>query len=285
MSDPVAVALISSMIGGLLVAVVNFLFYRPKIAAETKKLLAEAEKVRVEIEKIRKDGENTSIALKAVEEQAEDLLRQGRYYDDFSEAFVALEKCIKAQVAKQSNNGIDHPVIEIKHIAVAMSYSWDNFINTKFKRILEQNDEVSIKFEAVFIDAEFLKRLKIDTKDKNWAFESEQRIKSIPGFLESMEKFKERFSCSFKIYQNIPHWHGWLVKHEQAYFLFLGRTKWEFTGALPKLTVGQNEYRYYDTNSRDGIERIRLFQQWHRYYHDYVSQPVIAERSDAATTG
>ena len=48
MSDQIAVALISAIVGGLLVATVNHLFTRKKTEAETDKLRAEAEKLREE---------------------------------------------------------------------------------------------------------------------------------------------------------------------------------------------------------------------------------------------
>jgi hypothetical protein len=47
--------LISSLVGGLLVAIVNYLFTRRKTNAETEKLRAEAEKLRAESEKIRNE--------------------------------------------------------------------------------------------------------------------------------------------------------------------------------------------------------------------------------------
>lgn len=51
----ISVALISSIIGGFLVAVVNHLFTRKKTEAETEKIRAEAEKLRAEAEKIRSE--------------------------------------------------------------------------------------------------------------------------------------------------------------------------------------------------------------------------------------
>lgn len=46
-------SLVSSIVGGLLVALVNILFTRKKTLAETEKLKAEAEKLRAEAEKVR----------------------------------------------------------------------------------------------------------------------------------------------------------------------------------------------------------------------------------------
>lgn len=53
MSTDVIVSLISSIIGGVLVAVINLVFSRNRTNAEAKKFLAETEKIKVETEKIR----------------------------------------------------------------------------------------------------------------------------------------------------------------------------------------------------------------------------------------
>jgi hypothetical protein len=53
MSEQIIMALISAVIGGLLVAVVNHLFIRRKTEAEAEKFLAEAEKMRAETAKVR----------------------------------------------------------------------------------------------------------------------------------------------------------------------------------------------------------------------------------------
>ena len=50
-------SLISSIIGGLLVAIVNYFFTRNKTQAETEKLKAEADKFRAETEKVRTEIE------------------------------------------------------------------------------------------------------------------------------------------------------------------------------------------------------------------------------------
>jgi hypothetical protein len=53
MSEQIILALISAVIGGLLVAVVNHLFTRRKTEAEAEKFLAEAERMRAETAKVR----------------------------------------------------------------------------------------------------------------------------------------------------------------------------------------------------------------------------------------
>jgi hypothetical protein len=53
MATEIITSIISSIIGGLLVAIVNHVFTRKKTEAETDKLRAETEKIRAEAEKIR----------------------------------------------------------------------------------------------------------------------------------------------------------------------------------------------------------------------------------------
>jgi hypothetical protein len=53
MSIEIITSLISSVIGGLLVAIINQLFTKKKNEAETEKLKAEAEKIKAEAEKVR----------------------------------------------------------------------------------------------------------------------------------------------------------------------------------------------------------------------------------------
>lgn len=53
MPTEIVTSLISSVIGGLLVAIVNYFFTRKKTQAETEKLKAEADKIKAEAEKVR----------------------------------------------------------------------------------------------------------------------------------------------------------------------------------------------------------------------------------------
>ena len=53
MPTDILVSLISSIIGGVLVAVINLIFAKNRTNAETKKFLAETDKIKAETEKIR----------------------------------------------------------------------------------------------------------------------------------------------------------------------------------------------------------------------------------------
>lgn len=55
MSDEIIISLISSILGGLFVTLLNHLFARRKEKAETQKIQAEEEKIRIETEKLRSE--------------------------------------------------------------------------------------------------------------------------------------------------------------------------------------------------------------------------------------
>lgn len=75
--DNIMVALISSVIGGFLVAIVNHLFTRKKTEAETEKMRAEAEKLRAEAEKIKSEISKASSETKVAVEQAVEKITGG----------------------------------------------------------------------------------------------------------------------------------------------------------------------------------------------------------------
>ena len=77
MPTEIIVSLISSVIGGFLVAVVNYVFTRKKIAAETEKLRAEAEKLRAEAAKINAEADN--VRTKTITEFYTSLLEKGQW--------------------------------------------------------------------------------------------------------------------------------------------------------------------------------------------------------------
>jgi hypothetical protein len=72
MQTEIITALISSLIGGLLVAVVNYLLTKNKTQAETAKLKAEAEKIKAEADKIRVEVaklSNTVVQIRSANER------------------------------------------------------------------------------------------------------------------------------------------------------------------------------------------------------------------------
>jgi hypothetical protein len=241
MSDTVIAALISSLIGGVLVALIN---------AQTQKGFL----FRIE----RKVG-----ALEG-------------YYPTHTEAFIALAQCIRNQIKYCKGNGVANPVIELRHISVAMSFSWYDFVTTQVPKLLSEPDTKSatLNIQAAFVDPVALKGLS-DPAGIEWPTKSVDKVRDIPQFKESMSRlFGERFSFEYKTYANLPQWHGWLVtttvNQKKYHHLFMGRTKWVYDennpDEYPRMTVGHNEYRYYTERTREGMERINLFEQWHRYH-------------------
>jgi hypothetical protein len=94
----------------------------------------------------------------------------------------------------------------------------------------------------------------------------------IQNFVSGLpENLHNRLSIVAKVYKNIPHWHGYLVNNE---YLFLGRADWDLSSHKPKLSVGQNKYRYFDRTAIAGSERIDLFSDWHRYYFEFCSKSI-----------
>lgn len=206
---------------------------------------------------------------------------------DHTIALETLNKTLVDYLKRRVKSGPLH--LELKLVAVAMTFSWD-FIVDKLPKILEHKDfaSVSINLSVCFVDCDYLSRLKISTEGRNWGETSRLAEKSIPSFKKMMRKFENRFTCEFHTYENLPHWHGWLItekgfnndllnNEEVIQYLFLGRTRWEnITGVnlkrkyLPKLTVGQNEYRLYTNETKQGRSRISLFEQWHAYYFEHA---------------
>ncbi|MBK9207786.1 MAG: hypothetical protein IPL71_05590 [Anaerolineales bacterium] len=257
--SPLLTAIISAIIGPLLVFFVSKTYTDRTIKRNNKQIIDQIEDVVI--------GDHT-IALETLNKTLVDYLK------------------------RRVKSGPLH--LELKLIAVAMTFSWD-FIVDKLPKILEHKDfeSVSVNLSVCFVDCDYLSNLNISTEGRNWGDISRRAEKSIPGFKKLMRKFDNRFTCEFHTYENLPHWHGWLVtergfnnnpsnNEDVVEYLFLGRTRWEnITGDnlkrknLPKLTVGQNEYRLYTNETKQGRSRISLFEQWHAYYFERVIKKKI----------
>jgi len=104
MSIEIITSLISSIIGGLLVAVVNHLFTKKKNDAETEKIKAEAEKIRAEAEKVRVEINKLNSTVEQVNyyavTQNEEVLfdgTKGFYEQDYSGKGELLEGVISTE--------------------------------------------------------------------------------------------------------------------------------------------------------------------------------------------
>lgn len=255
---PVLVPVITSIIGPLVVFFVSRGYTDRKIQRSSQKL----------IEKIEEEIGDHEFALKKLNETLIDYLEER----------VKSAKSVK---------------LELKLIAVAMTFSWD-FILEKLPDILDREEfsAVSINLSVCFVDCMHLADpgLKISKEGRKWAKISKERERDIREYRNTMERFGSRFTCDFRTFANLPHWHGWLVTEQSSEsdtkssvdeeiitHLFLGRTKWEHNypktnkkRPLPKLTVGQNEYRLYTDQTEQGRRRISLFEGWHTYYFERV---------------
>lgn len=203
----------------------------------------------------------------AAGKQIQTILHQGKPYknhtDAFAEAITLIDECL----AGNQNNQPDEP-LEIKFITISMTYSWDELIRDEIPTLLKKYGSARVKLDVVFVDHSHLKSLQLDRNDPNWEKVSEEKPAQFEGFAKDHGDFGGRLKFSARTYRNIPHWHGVLVNGE---YLFLGRTNWEFPNGQPRLTIGQNKYRYYDNTDGagdDGKERVRLFKNWHKYYFE-----------------
>ncbi len=229
------------------------------------------------------------IGLNTNSEQASlRLLPLGTSFQDYRRAFQAATDCIEDYFQQCKSNGEESPQVEAKIIAVAMTYSWHNFIE-HIPAILSKYPSGRINVQIVFVDYRFLGNLPI-SKDSNvnWVNESKQRMEQAQAFVNTnTKKYKNRLSFTIKTYSNLPHWHGLLLNFKDDEKLFLGRTSWLFddgapTQTPPTLTVGGNKYRYYDrvSSGLEGIDQIQLFAAWHLYYFHHYSVLVCSSSSE-----
>ena len=198
---------------------------------------------------------------------------QEKSYNDYTDAFSDAGKHIHKHLEWCTKNQIGDPKIDLKIIAVAMTFSW-RFINVDIPQILRQYTTATVNLQALYIDHEFLATLPLANYDVDWAKVSEFRTSDFQRLaVTGLKQFGNRLLMEARIYKNLPHWHGVLVNDEH---LFLGRTNWLFPDGKPELTVGQNKYRYFNTSSPRGGERVDLFKNWHKYYFDFVSTQICS---------
>ncbi|WP_340199484.1 hypothetical protein [Ascidiimonas sp. W6] len=153
-----------------------------------------------------------------------------------------------------------------------MTFSWKNFICHSIPILLRKYPSIKIQLQVLFVSPEYLEKLSLSKHETNWIKESNDRILDIDDYCKTTVKdFKERFEFIARTYENLPHWHGWMVGEDH---LFLGRTKWYFDNELPRLSVGQNEYRYFNSSEKQGRERIELYNSWYQFYQDHFSKNI-----------
>lgn len=264
MSDIIVVAIIGS-VSTLLVALIGVLFSYNKTKAETELLRSQLREGQ---------AENREQIEKLTESTRE--LKQVTSYKNYKKAFQELEDNIRTYLETCKSEKIASPTIDLKLIAVAMTFSWEHFILTVIPDLLGDYPTLTINLDIVFVSHKHLQTLKIGHGDIDWLKKSEERIAEVREFHRKYRKrFGRRFNFRAKTYGNIPHWHGWLFNEDH---LYMGRTSWDIKGNnLPILMVGQNKYRHFEDPDEniEASERIELFKNWHRYYFDFASEWIV----------
>ncbi|MFN6568659.1 hypothetical protein [Dendronalium sp. ChiSLP03b] len=271
---------IAPLIPWIVVLILGLVYAKPMMGILNRLVRAKLSKDGVELEaqkqlgKIADQSEEVTQILKDISKQIEKIAQQEKPYADYGDALRDAERCIISCLndgMKRQKNTTDKNKIEIKVIAVAMTFSW-RFICDKVPKILRDYPDSYANIELTFVDHQYLEDLNLENYDINWSEESKQRIRDINNFINGLpEQLSDRLCIVARVYKNLPHWHGFLIDDE---YLFLGRTDWSFFRDKPKLTVGQNKYRYFDRSSSTGIERIELFKDWHKYYLQFGSEPL-----------
>lgn len=259
-----------------LAALILGIIYRKPVSDLISRLVrAKVSSSGVEVEthrqlgKLTHQGQEMTFILKEISKNIEEIAHHEKPFTDYIEALQDTEKRIRECLEGNKLNCTNH--VDIKILAVSMTFSW-NFVAGKVTKILKDYANAHINIEILLVDSDYLESLQLESYDINWAAESRQRVTQIKNFINGLpDNWRDRFSISARVYRNIPHWHGFLVDGEH---LFLGRTDWDFSTNKPKLSVGQNKYRYFNRSAVAGSERIDLFSDWHKYYFEFASKSI-----------
>lgn len=264
----------------IIVTIVALLFRKPltSLMDRAKALEIELNKIKLEVEDNKKFIEKAAevTAEKTVAKAKKELtdLMYGTHYDDHQEAFLQANRLIDRQLEENSKRGSGAPPLEIKIMAVGMAYSW-NAVVDKVPSMLKNYPRARIDLKILIVDPEYLELLNISKKPRDWAKECRNRISDVKKLSEESARLQGRICFSVKTYKALPHWHGILI---DGVHLFLGRTNWWFEGSRPELYVGQNRYRYFNSQEEmgdeRGSERVELFDHWHRFYWEFASVQV-----------
>lgn len=259
----------------LVVLTLGIIYRKPISDLITRLVRAKVSSSGVEVEtykqlgKLTNQGQEITSIIREISKNIEEISHHEKPYTDYIEALQDTEKRIRECLENDKSNSQNY--IDIKILAVSMTFSW-NFVAGKVPRILRDYANAHINIEILLVDSDYLESLQLEAYDINWALESKQRVMQIKNFINGLpDSWHHRFSISARVYKNIPHWHGFLVNSE---YLFLGRTDWDFSTKKPKLSVGQNKYRYFNRSVFAGSERIDLFSNWHKYYFEFASKSI-----------
>lgn len=170
--------------------------------------------------------------------------------------------------------------IQLRLIAVSMCFSW-RFINDDLVPFVRSHRDTNFLIRIAIIQPEYLSQFDLDTKKFNWA-EFSHNLPAEITLLEQRLRTEGITNLTIETfyYEGFPQYHGVLINGEH---LYLGITDWdtETESGKPRLTVGDNEYRYFNTTSKTGKSRIKLFRHWFTFcckYKNIKSLPLIPRR-------
>ncbi len=167
----ILVALISSFIGGLLVAIVNQLFTRSKTKAEAEKFRAEAEKTRAETEKTRAEVEKIRTEISKVSSET------AKIGDTVKEAASLISREYLAE--SETSRKLIQKIIELLHKHLQENKS-DRGEREEFIRIIMpilNNDRTMSEFT---IDSIISKGYLIETTPGRYEISRTAKQKFIP---------------------------------------------------------------------------------------------------------
>ena len=103
-----------------------------------------------------------------------------RTYRDYAETFVDMEMLIRDKIDDWRSNPpiaeANSLTIQLRLIAVSMTFSWDHFIAPRIPRILKSYDDVNVDLDIVFVSPEYLELIQMQPADVNWIEEGKKRI-------------------------------------------------------------------------------------------------------------
>lgn len=214
------------------------------------------------------DAANTKIAdtiadsvADKLEPKIQSIAEQGTYYFDNTKAFHDLAALIERSAEKHEN-------VDLRLIAVAMRFSAP-FIRKQLIPIMAENRDVHFKLRLAVVSPAFMEQFELDTLEFDWV----KCSRELPAYLDSIRHEFEtqgltKVTLEVFYFDGVPPWHGFLLNCEH---LFLGRTDWDWdtSSSNPRLSVGNNQYRYYGKATEAGDRRIKLFRHWFTWYSKF----------------
>jgi hypothetical protein len=211
-----------------------------------------------------------------LKKKAEELLSHEQEFDSSDNAFMKAKQFIEAWLVEQRSVSNNEALVELKLLTIAMTFSC-RFVTQHIPQIISRYPEVTIQIQILIVDPSFLDDLDISRNPVQYGKTCRRSIDEIQALLDDPVRHQRRLRLTLRQYSSLPQWHGLLIGEDH---LFMGRTDWVFAeNEKPALSVGHNTYRHYGKADQRGEQRIKLFENWHRYYSDFASTPIIPSQS------